>query len=241
MRRSTVVTLTILAAVTTSGVAAYMLSGSDTDSTDYVVTDEASCVSRYGSDAQSDCQQTMRQAQQQHLASAPRFATVEACREATGGECETTPANRPGDKSLLTAGAVAGAVAVPVLAGVLIGRMMDNGQGRVTTPLYAGRPPAECQPGVPQVPGASPCAPRGSSSSSSSSSGSRFYYYSGSSYAGSSASVTQGRSTNFTASPDMARTISSGTASTGMGRVSTALVSRGGFGASARGYSSSSS
>lgn len=235
MRRSTVVTLTILAAATT-GAVVYAFSGDDIDSTDYVVTDEASCVQHFGSDAQADCTDAMARARQQHSATAPHFATVEACREATGGECETTPATRATDKPLLgTAAAVGAGIAVPVLAGVMIGRMMDNGAGRVTTPLYAGRPPGECVPGaVSQAPG---CAPR---SSSSSGSGSRFWY-SGTTYAGTtSGDVARGRSASFTASPDMARTISSGTGGSTMGRSGSASVSRGGFGASARGFSSSS-
>lgn len=235
MRRSTVVTLTILAAA--SGAAVYAFSGDDVDSTDYVVTDEAACIARYGADAQADCQQTFQQARQQHLSSAPHYATVEECREATGSDCETTPANRPADKALLAAGAVGAAVAVPVLAGVLVGRMMDNGAGRVTTPLYAGRPPGECMPGVPPQPGAPACAPRGSSSSGS---GGRFYY-SGVTYAGTTGStVSRGTSAAFTASPDMSRTISSGVGGSAMGRSGTASISRGGFGASARGFSSGS-
>lgn len=234
MRRSTVVTLTILAAA--SGAAVYAFSGDDVDSTDYVVTDEASCMARYGSDARADCEQTFRQARQQHLASAPHYATVEECREATGSDCETTPANRPGDKALLTAGAVGAAVAVPVLAGVLIGRMMDNGQGRVTTPVYSGLPPGACPPPG-QQPQPAGCTPR---SSGSSSSGGRFYY-SGTTYAGTTSNtVARGGSAAFTASPDMARTISTGSGTT-MGRVGTASIARGGFGASARGFSSSSS
>ncbi len=231
MRRSTVVTLTILAA---SGAAIYAFSGDDVDSTYYVVTDEASCVQHYGADAQADCRAALAQARQQHLTTAPHFASVEACREATGGECETTPATLASDKPLLgTAAAVGAGVAIPVLAGVMIGRMMDNGAGRVTTPLYAGRPPGECAPGTPQAPG---CTPR---SSSSSSGGSRFWY-SGTTYAGTtSGTVSRGSAAAFTASPDMARTISTGSGSV-MGRSSTASVSRGGFGASARGFSSSS-
>lgn len=234
MRRSTVVTLTLLAAAGAGG-AIYAFSGDDVDSTDYVVTDEASCITRYGPNAQAECAQTFRQAQQQHLATAPRYATVEECREATGNECETTPANRPGDKTLLTAGAVGAAVAVPVLAGVLIGRMMDNGQGRVTTPVYAGQPPGACPPPG-QQPQPAGCTPR---SSSSSSSGGRFYYF-GTTYAGSTNDqVARGRSAAFTASPDMARTISTGSGAT-MGRMGGATIARGGFGASARGFSSSS-
>jgi uncharacterized protein YgiB involved in biofilm formation len=234
MRRSTVVTLTILAAA--SGAAIYAFSGDDVDTTDYVVTDEASCVQHYGTDAQADCTTALAQARQQHVATAPRFANVEACREATGSECETTPATLASDKPLLgTAAAVGAGIAIPILAGVMIGRMMDSGAGRVTTPLYAGRPPGECAPGAPQAPG---CSPR-SSSSSSSGSGGRFYY-SGTSYAGTTGgAVARGGAAAFTASPDMARTISTGSGSV-MGRSSTASVSRGGFGASARGFSSSS-
>lgn len=233
MRRSYVVTLTILAA---SGAAIYAFSGDDVDTTDYVVTDETSCVQHYGTDAQADCTTALAQARQQHVSTAPRFANVEACREATGSECETTPATQASDKPLLgTAAAMGAGIAIPVLAGVMIGRMMDNGAGRVTTPLYAGRPPGECGPGAPQAPG---CSPRGTSSSSSGSGG-RFYY-SGTTYAGTtSGTVARGSAAAFTASPDMARTISTGSGSV-MGRTSTASVSRGGFGASARGFSSSS-
>lgn len=233
MRRSRTVSLTLLAA----SAVALQACGDDTDTTDFVVTDVASCVARYGAEAQAECEATFRQAQQQHLAAAPHFATVEACREATGNDCETTPANRPEDKPLLTTGALGTAVAIPVLAGVLVGRMMDNGAGRVTTPLYAGRPPGECPPGSP--PQAAGCAPRSSSSSSSSGSGGRFYY-SGTSYAGTTSNtVSRGSSAAFTASPDMARTISTGSGAT-MGRSGAAAVSRGGFGASARGYSGGS-
>lgn len=235
MRRSRTVTLTLLAA----SAVALQACGDDVDTIDFVVTDVASCVARYGSDAQSECEATFRQAEQQYLSSAPRFASVESCREATGSECQTTPADRPGDKSLLTAGAVGAAVAVPIMAGVLIGRMMDNGAGRVTTPLYAGRPPGECAPGTLSQPGAPACQPRSSSSSSSSSSGGRFYY-SGTSYAGTTSNtVARGSSAAFTSSPDMARTISTGSGTT-MGRSGSPTIARGGFGSSARGYSSGS-
>lgn len=224
MRRSHTVRLTLLAA----SAVALQACGDDVDTTDFVVTDVASCVARYGAGAQAECEQTWLQAQQQHLASAPHYATVEQCREATGGDCETTPANRPSDKPLLGSGA--GSVAMPLLAGVMIGRMMDNGAGRVTTPLYAGRPPGECAPGV-QTPG---CTPRGSSSSSS---GGRFYY-SGGSYAGTTGgAVARGSSTAFTPSSDMARTISTGSGGSAMGRAGSPSIARGGFGASARGYS----
>ncbi|TCH96670.1 DUF1190 domain-containing protein [Roseococcus sp. SYP-B2431] len=229
MRRSHTVRLTLLAA----SAVALQACGDDVDTTDFVVTDVASCVARYGSEARAECEQTLGQAQQQHMASAPHYATVEECREATGGDCETTPANRPSDKTLLGAGG--GSVAIPLLAGVMIGRMMDNGAGRVTTPLYAGRPPGECPPGAAaQAPG---CTPR---SSSSSSSGGR-YYYSGTSYAGATTgAVSRGGSAAFTPSPDMARTISTGAGSAAIGRAGTGSVARGGFGASARGYSSGS-
>jgi len=230
MRRSRAVKLTLLAA----SAVALQACGDDVDTTDYVVTDVPSCVARYGSAAEAECEATFQQAQQQHLAAAPHYATVEECREATGGECEITPANRPSDKALLTPGSVAGAVAVPALAGVLVGRMMDNGAGRVTTPLYAGRPPGECMPGLPAQPGAPACAPRGSSSSRG---GGRFYY-SGANYAGTTSNpVGRGSSAAFNPSPDMARTIATGGGAT-MGRAGTSSIARGGFGASARSYSS---
>lgn len=233
MRRSRTVRLTILAA----SAVALQACGDDVDTTDFVVTDVASCVSRYGSDAQAECEATFRQAQQQHLATAPRFADVEECREATGGDCEVTAADRASDKTLLTPGTGAGSVAIPVLAGMLVGRMMANGMGRVTTPLYAGRAPGECAPGTPAA-GGPACAPRGSSSSGT---GGGRYYYTGTNYAGTTSNtVARGGSAAFTASPDMARTISTGSGAV-MGRSGSMAIARGGFGASARGYSSSGS
>ncbi|WP_424814729.1 DUF1190 domain-containing protein [Roseococcus sp. YIM B11640] len=230
MRRSSAIRLTLLAA----SAVALQACGEDVDTTDFVVTDVASCVARYGSDAQAECEATFRQAEQQHLATAPRYASVAACEQATGGSCQASPGNQPADKALLSTGA---AVAIPVLAGVMIGRMMNNGQGRVVSPLYAGAPPPECPPGVSPAPPGCP-APR--SSSSSSSSGSRSsYYYSGSNYVGSTDSaVERGRSSAFHATPAAASGIASGSS---LGRGSSSTVSRGGFGSSARGYSSSSS
>ncbi|MDB5415629.1 MAG: hypothetical protein JWR10_3964 [Rubritepida sp.] len=234
MRRSYVVTLTILAA---SGAALYGCSGDDVDAMDYVVTDETSCVERYGAEAQADCNAALVQAREQHLATAPRYASMEACQEATGSACETTPATRPADKPLLGTAAAAGAsLAIPVLAGVMIGRMMDNGAGRMTTPLYAGRAPGECAPGGAGM-GRPDCAPSRSGGTSSGSGG-RFFY-SGTNYAGSTSAPVGRTAAAFTASPGMASTISSGSGSFA-GRASSASVSRGGFGASARGHSGGS-
>ena len=220
MRRSRTIRLTLLAA----SAIALQACGEDVDSVDVVVTDLAACVERFGADAQADCEKSMSEAQTQHALTAPRFASVEACREATGSECQVTAAVLPSDKAMLGS-AVAG-IAIPVLAGVMIGRMMDNGAGRMTTPLYAGRPPGECGPGMSP---ASNCTTTRSGSGGSS--GSRFFY-AGSTYAGSAPA--RGGAVAFTPSPAMAATISAPRAG---GATS---ISRGGFGASARGYSSSS-
>ena len=193
MRRSRTIRLTLLAA----SAVALQACGEDVDAVDVVVADTAACIERFGAEAQADCDRAMADAQAQHLRTAPRFASVEACRETTGGDCQVTPATLPSDKALL--GTAAG-IAIPVMAGVLIGRMMEN--GRTSMPLYAGRPPGECPPGAPPAAGCTP--PR--SGSSSSSSGSRFFY-SGSSYAG-SASPGRGAAT-FTPSAATASSLAS--------------------------------
>jgi len=221
MRRSRTIRLTLLAG---SAVLLQACGTEDVDMVDVVVPDLAACVERFGPQSQADCQKTMADAQLAHAQSAPRFANLAACRETTGSACEEAPANRPSDKSLLTSPATA--IAIPVMAGVLVGRMLGSGSGRVTTPLYAGRPPRECPPG--QQPPPPDCAPTSRTSASSSSG--RHYYSSGS-YAGSTAG--QRGAAAFTASPAMAATL----ASPRMGGPAT--VMRGGFGASARGFGSS--
>lgn len=225
MRRSTIVTLTLLAG---SGVAFYALTGGepDVDTVDTLVEDETACIARFGPGTEADCRATLAQARAQHLQTAPRFETLAACAEATGSACETVATPNPPGKVLAPSLA---SVAVPVMAGVLIGRMWDNGQGRMATPVYAGRMPAECGPGMPA--GAAGCQPAGGGSSGSS--GGR-YYYSGRTYAGSGgASVGRG-AVAFNASPGMSTAIAT------PARVGTASVARGGFGASARGFSSGS-
>lgn len=224
MRRSRTIRLTLLAA---TAMALQACGGEDVDAVDVVIPDLAACIERFGDAADTECRRTMREAQEQHVQTAPRFASLEACRDATGSACETTVANRPGDKALL--GTTAAAIAIPVLAGVMVGRMMQDGSGRVTAPLYAGRPPGECPPGTP--PGQPPnSCPSTRTSSSSASTGGRSFY-SGTTYAG-AAPVRQGAAA-FTPSPVMAATIAAP-------RAGGATVSRGGFGASARGYSASS-
>lgn len=218
MRRSRTIRLTLLAASTI----ALQACGEDVDATDVVVSDLAACVERFGAPAQAECQQTLAQAQARHAQTAPRYGSIEACREATGGECEMRPASLASDKALPGAG-VAG-IAIPVMAGVLISRMMADGTGRMVSPLHAGRPPGECPPG--QNPPPPNCTPRGSNSS-----GVR-HFYSGTSYAGTTPE--RRGAAAFTPSPAMASNIASARAS---GATS---VQRGGFGASARGYSASS-
>ncbi|UPY34926.1 DUF1190 domain-containing protein [Sediminicoccus sp. KRV36] len=220
MRRSRHIRLTLLAA---SAIALQACGGEDVDAVDVVVPDLSACVERFGAEAQADCERSFAEGQARHALTAPRFASIEACREATGSACEVTPANRPSDKALAAAGLTS--VAIPVMAGLMIGRMLEGGAGRVSAPLYAGRPPPQCQPGQP----AQNCTT--ATSSSGSSSGSRFYY-SGSSYAG-SAPERRGAAT-FAPSAAMASTIASPRAGAGTS------IARGGFGASARGYSSSS-
>src|SRR5690606_25004540 len=106
MRRSRTVTLTLLAA----SAVALQACGDDVASTAFFATDTAACMARYGAQAEAECNAAMGQAQREHLATAPRFATVEQCREETGGECEATPA-RIADKGLLSGGGTS--VAMP--------------------------------------------------------------------------------------------------------------------------------
>jgi len=223
MRRSRTIRLTLLAG---SALLLHACGGEDVDSVDVVIPNLAACVARFGAGAQADCERTMASAQQEHTRSAPRFADLAACREATGSDCEEAPANRASDKAL--APPTTGSIAIPVLAGVLVGRMMGSGAGRVTTPLYAGRAPRECPPG--QSAALSDCAPAGSRSSGST--GGR-YFFSGGSFAGSTAAGQRGAAA-FAPSPAMATTL----ASSRIGGPAT--VARGGFGASARGFGSSS-
>ena len=216
MRRSRSIRLTLLAA---SAIVLQACGGDDVDVVDVVVTDLAACVQRFGPEAEADCRNSMDKAQAAHQRTAPRFASIEACQQANGGTCEITAADRPSDKSLL--GGNAAGIAIPVMAGLLVGRMLDNGAGRVTTPLYAGNAPPECPPGQPGC----------QTNRTSSSSGTRFYYTAGS-YAGSAA---EGRgAAAFTPSPAMAATIAAPRAG------GSTSIARGGFGASASGYSSSS-
>jgi uncharacterized protein YgiB involved in biofilm formation len=136
MRRSRSIRLTLLAA---SAIALQACGSEDVDAADVVVPDLAACLERFGVAAQADCQRSFAEGQTRHIQTAPRFASVEACREATGGACEVTPA-RAADKALVAPGLAS--VAIPVMAGLMIGRMLENGSGRVTVPLYSGRPPS---------------------------------------------------------------------------------------------------
>jgi uncharacterized protein YgiB involved in biofilm formation len=225
LRRSRSIRLTLLAA---SAMAMQACGSEDVDAVDVVVPDLAACVERFGAEAQAECERNLADGQARHALTAPRFASVEACREATGSACETTPASRPSDKALAAPGLTS--VAIPVMAGLLIGRMLENGSGRVTTPLYAGRPPPPCQPGQPT----DECTTTTSSSgrSSTTSSGGTRFYYAGGTYAG-SAPERRGAAA-FAPSTAMATTITAG-------RVGAASsIARGGFGASARGFSSAS-
>jgi uncharacterized protein YgiB involved in biofilm formation len=219
MRRSRSIRLTLLAA---SAMVLQACGSEDVDTLDVVVPDVAACLERFGVAAQADCQRSFAEGEARHVQTAPRFASVDACREATGSACEVTPA-RAADKAVVAPGLAS--VAIPVMAGLMIGRMLESGSGRVTTPLYAGRPPPQCQPGQPTQ----DCTT--TTSSSSSSSGSRFYY-SGGTYAG-SAPERRGAAA-FAPSTALASSIASPRAG------AATSVARGGFGASARGFSSTS-
>ena len=216
MRRSPNIRLTLLACL-----ALQACGGEDVDAVDVVVPDLAACIERFGPGSQGECERSMAEGVAQHASTAPRFASVEACQQATGGRCEAAPATRPSDKALAPPGLAS--VAIPIMAGLMVGRMLDNGMGRVTTPLYAGRPPGQCQPGE----STQNCV---SGSSGTSSSASR-HYYSGGNYAG-SAPDRRGPAA-FSPSTAMAATIAAP-------RAGATSIARGGFGASARGFSGSS-
>ncbi|NCY25027.1 MAG: DUF1190 domain-containing protein [Alphaproteobacteria bacterium] len=219
MRRSRSIRLTLLAA---SAIALQACGSEDVDAADVVVPDLAACLERFGVAAQADCQRSFAEGQTRHIQTAPRFASVEACREATGGACEVTPA-RAADKALVAPGLAS--VAIPVMAGLMIGRMLENGSGRVTVPLYSGRPPSPCDPS--QAVQDCTTASRGQTPNT----GAMWrYYHAYGAYAG-SAPERRGAAA-FTPSTAIAADIASPR--------NTATITRGGFGASARGFSSSS-
>lgn len=233
MRRSTTITLTLLAG---AGLGlAYCARDPDTDG---VLETQAACVDRLGDDAATECADVFESARLTHAASAPRFDTAEACHTATGTECtplaaEPHPAGTPWAST-------AASVFIPAMAGVMIGRVLADGT-RGATPVYAGVAPPPCPPtGVPAIPG---CVPPSSSSTSgsgnSSSSGSgRRYWYSGSNYAGSSDQAGRAGFSLVTASSQgeglLSRSSRSGSSSS---RAGTSSSRSGGLGFSAAAHS----
>lgn len=181
MRRSTTITLTLLAG---AGLGLAYCNGGGEPDTEGVLETQAACVGRLGAEAVSECEDVFQSARATHAATAPRFDSADACRAATGTDCtplsgEPRPAGAPW--------ASASGVFIPVMAGVMIGRLLADGT-RGATPVYAGGLPPGCLPGTPgpNCPPPTSSSTSSSSSSSSSSGSSRRYWYSGGSYAGSS-------------------------------------------------------
>ncbi len=214
MRRSGSVVLTLLA------VTALTACDSKED-TDVAVPNVGACMERFGSSSAAECENAFAAARQSHVATAPQFPSVEACREQTGGDCQIAPTTtRAADGSLVS---TAAGVAIPVMAGVLIGKVLSDGM-RPTMPLYAGRSPQDCPPGSP--PGA--CAPAQRTGGGG---GSGFVsYYSGGSYAGQSQGPMGRTGSAFTPSA---------ATSTSLANTARTSVTRGGLGASARGFGGS--
>ncbi|MFC0410025.1 DUF1190 domain-containing protein [Roseomonas elaeocarpi] len=187
MRRSTTITLTLLAG---AGLGlAYCNRDPDTEG---VLETQAACVDRLGDEAASECAEVFRSARLSHAATAPRFSSAEACRAATGSDCAPLGAEPsqaddvPGASPWTAPGASPGAATaastfIPVMAGVMIGRALSDGT-RGATPVYAGAAPPACPPGTQ---GGAGCT-ASSSGSGGAGGGGRRYWYSGNSYAGSS-------------------------------------------------------
>lgn len=156
MRRSRVVTLTLLAAVAS-------LPGCDDPPTekDSIVQDVAACVARYGDEARADCTESYSKAVELHQRNAPRYETEEACRENTGSVC-TPPAS----------GAMN--AFIPLMAGMMIGRM-SAGTSNVA-PVYAS--PMGSGLGQDCAPGRD-CRPRNGGGGSAAAAPSGGFYYSG--------------------------------------------------------------
>ncbi len=180
MRRSAAISLTLLAG---AGLGLAFCT-TETPDTEGVLETQAACVQRLGDVAATECAAVFADARATHAASAPRFASPEACQAATGGDCTPLSAQaRPAGTDLAS---TATAMFIPAMAGVMIGQALSNGT-RGATPVYAGVMPPGCQPG-----GLGPACPSGASGTSggggggvgSGGSSGRRYWYSGTSYAG---------------------------------------------------------
>ena len=84
MRRSTTVTLTLLA-----GAGLGLVYCHNEPDTDGVLESEAACVARLGYDASSECADVFQSARENHAGTAPRFGSAEDCRAATGADYRT--------------------------------------------------------------------------------------------------------------------------------------------------------
>ncbi|RVT95567.1 DUF1190 domain-containing protein [Rhodovarius crocodyli] len=215
MRRSTAVTITLLSTAAIALV--WCGDGPTPPEGDTLFTSEDACRASFGSDDTAACRDAFADARQRHEATAPRFTERAICENQTGGECTTV--SQPNGTSLF----------IPVMAGVLIGRVLASGGPRSVMPLYAGAQ-ANCPPGIqPLPPGCA--APRPTSSSTS---GGRGFYYSGSSYMGDSDRT--GATRSFNASTTGSTVLARGGSYSG-----SSSIARGGLGSTGRGFSSSSS
>jgi len=191
MRRSTTVTLTLLAS---AGLGLAYLNGEADPDPEGVLESQAACVDRLGGDASAECAEVFQSARITHATSAPRFDSAEACRAATGAECTPLDREPRGDGPPLAPAAAA--AFIPTMAGVMIGRALADGT-RGATPVYAGGVPPACLSGTPGLPGCPPVSSTGSGGGGSVSG--RRYWYSGNAFAGSSEAG--GRAGFRTASP----------------------------------------
>lgn len=226
MKASRSITLTLIAAVSVTSLAACdegpMIrkprepippSAEKVDpGAEQLFTDASSCA------AQADpahCAEGFEQAKEEHSRTAPRFPDKAAC-EATGTGCVEDPA-APG-------------LFLPVMAGFMLSRLLSGPSVR-STPLYAG-PNPDCRAN-PQAPA---CRSGGGGGGGSATS----YYYAGRGYYGSapSAGFTSGGYVPLARSPSAPPAFSTSS----LGRTpSVSTISRGGFGASASAHGSAGS
>lgn len=109
-----------------------------TDLTQGSVYDTVTQCQEDRSNAGQDCAGSLAEAERQHLATAPRYDSQQACEEEFGpGRCQTGPASEQ-------AASGGGSFFMPLMAGFMIGRLLDGGsRGAYAQPLY--RP--YCPPG----------------------------------------------------------------------------------------------
>ena len=227
MRRSSSVRLTILAGASLS-LAACGDGQPPPGSGDTFVATRAACTEIFGQDASESCRSAFRQAEEQHIRSAPRFASMEQCRTETGSACQT--AGWPG----------VGEWVIPVMGGVLLGRAISGDGGmRGVLPVYGGRPPTQCPEGM--VPDQNnDCAQQRAGHTS----GGYRHYWSGGTYVGggSYAPGAPHAPVNLSrgGSGSLAQSLSGASGRSGSVSVPARSVSRGGLGSTGRGFSSGS-